>query len=140
MKSSKNFKKLLKNFLVNVKFILGKLWGNIGVILYYRYYENYEKISKMFLWNFSEIVMKFEETWRILCTNFLIFWWKFYDIFLSIFRKTYEKLLEKYEKYFVASVSFKYAVITLCIMTVLNIFSLQISLCFSSYRDTKLQK
>ncbi len=33
MKSGKNFKKLLKNYGVNFKLILGKLWGNIRVIL-----------------------------------------------------------------------------------------------------------
>ncbi len=49
------------------------------------------------------------------------------DIFLSIFGKTYEKLSEKYEKYFMVSVSFKNAVITLGIMTVLNTSPLQIS-------------
>ncbi len=59
MKSRKNFKKLLKNDGVNVKLILGKLRGNIRVILYY--YGNYKEISKMFLWNFSEIVKKI---WR----------------------------------------------------------------------------
>ncbi len=63
----------------------------------------------------------------ILCTNFLIFWWKFCDMFLSIFRKTYEK-------YLMVSVPFKNVVITLCIMTALNISSLQISWCFNFYR------
>ncbi len=81
----------------------------------------------MLLWNFSEIVEKIEETWRILSTNYLIFWLKFCDIFLPIFGKTYEKLLEKYEKYLMVSVSFKKAVITPCIMTVLNTSQLQIS-------------
>ncbi len=57
----KNFKKLLKNYGVNVKLILGKLWGKIRVILYYRYFGNYKEISKMFLRNFSEIVKKI---WR----------------------------------------------------------------------------
>ncbi len=87
----------------------------------------------MFLWNFSEIVKKiWRNVWNT-CTNFLIFWLKFYDILLSIFGKTYEKLLEKHEKYFMVSVPFKNAVIIL-IMTALNISPLQISWCFNFYK------
>ncbi len=91
MKSPKNFKKLLKNYGVNVKLILGKLWGNTCVILHHK---NYKEISEMFLWNFSEIVKKIWINVEITFTTFLIFWLKFCDIFLSVFGKTCEKLLE----------------------------------------------
>ncbi len=103
MKPRKNFKILLKNYGVNFQLILGKFWANIRVILYYSYCGNYKEISKMFLWNFSEIVKKI---WRnVGNTSYkLIFSWKFCDIFLLIFGKTYEKLLEKYEKHFIVSV------------------------------------
>ncbi len=124
---------------VNFKLILGKLWGNNRVILYYRHYENY-KYRKCFFEILVKLWRKFEETRGLLRTNFFIFWGKFCDIFLSIFGKTHEKLLENYEKYLTVSVSFKNAVITLCIMPVLNISPLQISWCFSSYRDAKTQQ
>ncbi len=47
-----------KNYGVNVGLILGKIWGNIGVLSYDWFCENYKKILKMFLWNLSEIVKK----------------------------------------------------------------------------------
>ncbi len=64
MKSRKNFKKLLKNYGVNVKLILGKLWGNIRVILYYLYFGNYKEISKIFLWNFSNCEENLKKRWE----------------------------------------------------------------------------
>ncbi len=71
----------------------------------------------MFLWNFSEIVKKIwrnvgNTSYKLFNILMEILW-----LFLSIIGKTYEKLLEKYEKYFIVSVSFKNAVINLCIMT-----------------------
>ncbi len=80
--------------------------------------------------------------WGILCINFLIFWWKSCHIFLSIFGKAYEKLLEKYEKYFMVSIFIENTVITLCIMTVLNISLLQIGWCFQFFlgcEDSKVR-
>ncbi len=114
-----------KNYGINVGLILGKLWGNIGVILYYWFCGNYKenRYWKCFFEILLKLARKFEEMWGILCTNFLIIWWKFCHIFLWIFGKTYEKLLEKYEKYFMVSVSFKNTVITLCIMTFDHIVS-----------------
>ncbi len=94
----------------------------------------------MFLWNFSEIVKKFEETWGILNINLLIFWWKLCDIFSSIFGKTNEKLLEKYDKKFMISFVFKNAVTALCIVTVLNISTLQICWRLNFYSDAKTQE
>ncbi len=98
-----------------------------------------KKYWKCFFEILVKLWRKFAETWGILCTNFLTFWWKFCDIFSSIFGKIYEKLLEKYEKYFMVPVSFKNAVITLRIMTVLNISTLEISWSFSFYSDAKNQ-
>ncbi len=64
MKSRKISKNCWKIYRVNVKSILGKLWGNIRVIFYYWYYGNYKEISKMFLWNFSKTVKKIRRTAR----------------------------------------------------------------------------
>ncbi len=125
MKSHTNFKTLLENYGINVKSILGKLWGNIRVILYCRYYGNYKEICFFlkFYWNCDENLKKRGE-YSYKCFNVLIqILWHF----LVNFWKTYKKLLGKYEKYFMVSVSFKNAVITLCIVTVLNISPLQIS-------------
>ncbi len=60
--------------------------------------------------------------------------YKFFNILMKIllhffvnFCKNLWKIIGKYEKYFRVSVSFKNTIITLCIMTVLNISRLQIS-------------
>ncbi len=91
----------------------------------------------MFLWNFSEIVKKIWRNVGNISYKFFKILMEILWLFVSIFRKTYEKLLEKYEKYLTVSASFKNAVITLCDMTTLNIFLLQISYCFCSYRNAK---
>ncbi len=77
LKSRKNFRKLLKNYGINVKLIFVKLWGNVWVILYYWYYGNYKEIPKIFLWNFSEIVKKI---WRIVENTS----YKFFNILMKI--------------------------------------------------------
>ncbi len=58
-----------KNYRVNIGLILGKLWGNIGVIVYYWFRGNYKEIIKMFLWNFTEFVKKIWRKVGIFCTN-----------------------------------------------------------------------
>ncbi len=73
---------------------MGKLWGNVRVILYYWFCGNYKEILKMY-WNFSEIVKKI---WR----NVKNTSYKFFNILMKIlwhflvnFRKNLWKIIEK---------------------------------------------
>ncbi len=125
MKSRKNVKKLLKNYRVNInnfEKIVRKHPKNFILLILWKL----QRISKMFLWNFSKIIAK--KIWRNVGNTS----YKFINILMEIlwhflvnFWKNSEKLWEKYEKYFMVSVSFENAVITLCIVTVLNISPLQ---------------
>ncbi len=91
--------------------------SNVQVVVQCQFMVIIKKYPKCFFEILVKLWRKFEETRGILRTNFLIFWWKFCEIFWSVFGKTYKKVLEKYEKYFMVSVSFNNTVITLRITT-----------------------
>ncbi len=91
MRPRKNFKKLLKSYGVNVKLILGKLRGNIRVILYYWYYGNYKEISKIFLWNCEENFKKRGE-------YFVQIFYYFDENFVTFSCQFSEKLIKNYWK------------------------------------------
>ncbi len=89
VKSRKIRKKLLEKFWSKVN--LGKLWGNIGVILYYWFCGNYKAIWKMFLWNCEENSKKRGE--------YFIKIFKYFDgNFVTFSSQVLEKLIKNYCK------------------------------------------
>ncbi len=69
--------------------------------------EIIKKILQIFLWNFTDIVKKIWRNVGNTSYKFFNISMEFCHISLSIFGKIYEKLLEKYKKYFMVSISFK---------------------------------
>ncbi len=71
-----------KNYGVNVELILGKLWGNVGVILYYWFCGNYKEILKMLSYPVGALLFStcsislllFYRRWSFLWHFFFFLW------------------------------------------------------------------